>query len=462
MISMKVCFMLIVIVMTILGNILVVASLILEKRLWKVGNIFIVNLAVSDLFVGIIVAPVAVSYELNGDWNYGPVACDFWISMDIICCTASIVNLCVISYDRYNAITQPLRYACKRTPKRAFIFICSVWAYSICIAAPPLFGWRDKNHNEFQCEVTKDKGYTIYSTIGAFYFPLMVMLFSYSKVFYATIKRKKHWRPGPGSSQIIAMYPKLNGFSPILLKHKRFGSNRNSDEKCVRKKKDIINPKIGFRLMQHGYTDSVPMKSPSGLLNLETLNSSGNLLVVASAYKHRLSSTTSDTFTRSSISDAIFDTTRIHAVESNNDKQHCTNLRKLWKHLRCALPPSCYKQGEQPEASSTDEDTQSVGSTQRYCVKSRRKRKIAISQERRAAKTLGIIVGCFVICWLPFFLVALVRPFCPNCVFGADILTLVLWLGYINSALNPIIYTCFNKDFRRSFKRILLCRIRKS
>lgn len=75
-------------------------------------------------------------------------------------------------------------------------------------------------------------------------------------------------------------------------------------------------------------------------------------------------------------------------------------------------------------------------------------------RERKAAKTLAIITGVFVMCWLPFFIMAILMPLLDlkphKYLFGG-----LLWLGYINSMLNPIIYTIFSPDFRKAFKRLI-------
>lgn len=83
------------------------------------------------------------------------------------------------------------------------------------------------------------------------------------------------------------------------------------------------------------------------------------------------------------------------------------------------------------------------------------KQKISLSKERRAARTLGIIMGVFVICWLPFFLMYVILPFCESCCPTDKFKNFITWLGYINSGLNPVIYTIFNLDYRRAFKRLL-------
>uniref|UniRef100_A0A182IA29 G-protein coupled receptors family 1 profile domain-containing protein n=2 Tax=gambiae species complex TaxID=44542 RepID=A0A182IA29_ANOAR len=83
------------------------------------------------------------------------------------------------------------------------------------------------------------------------------------------------------------------------------------------------------------------------------------------------------------------------------------------------------------------------------------KRRIARKKEKRATLILGLIMGSFIACWLPFFFLYILVPVCPDCHIPDSAFSLAFWLGYMNSALNPAIYTIFNKDFRRAFRRIL-------
>ncbi|XP_078717334.1 beta-1 adrenergic receptor-like [Lampetra fluviatilis] len=75
-------------------------------------------------------------------------------------------------------------------------------------------------------------------------------------------------------------------------------------------------------------------------------------------------------------------------------------------------------------------------------------------KEHRALKTLGLIMGTFTLCWLPFFVVNIVQVVW-NCV-PTGVFVSLNWLGYINSAFNPIIY-CRSPDFRSAFERLLCC-----
>lgn len=87
----------------------------------------------------------------------------------------------------------------------------------------------------------------------------------------------------------------------------------------------------------------------------------------------------------------------------------------------------------------------------------KRKETLEAKRERKAAKTLAIITGAFVVCWLPFFVMAILLPLCVECetFFTDTIASVFLWLGYFNSTLNPVIYTIFSPEFRQAFKRIL-------
>ncbi|XP_012215397.1 octopamine receptor beta-1R-like isoform X2 [Linepithema humile] len=76
--------------------------------------------------------------------------------------------------------------------------------------------------------------------------------------------------------------------------------------------------------------------------------------------------------------------------------------------------------------------------------------------EHKAARTLGIIMGAFLLCWLPFFLWYLTTSLCGDTCHCPDtVVSLLFWIGYFNSALNPLIYAYFNRDFRDAFKDTL-------
>ncbi|XP_037646480.1 dopamine receptor D4b [Sebastes umbrosus] len=83
----------------------------------------------------------------------------------------------------------------------------------------------------------------------------------------------------------------------------------------------------------------------------------------------------------------------------------------------------------------------------------RKKRAKINSRERKAMRVLPVVVGCFLFCWTPFFVVHTTRAVCVTCDVPPGLMSTVTWLGYVNSALNPIIYTIFNTEFKKFFKK---------
>ncbi|XP_037660379.1 beta-1 adrenergic receptor [Choloepus didactylus] len=89
----------------------------------------------------------------------------------------------------------------------------------------------------------------------------------------------------------------------------------------------------------------------------------------------------------------------------------------------------------------------------------RRPSRLVALREQKALKTLGIIMGVFTLCWLPFFLANVVKAFHRDLV-PDRLFVFFNWLGYANSAFNPIIY-CRSPDFRKAFQD-LLCSARRA
>ncbi|ELW50691.1 5-hydroxytryptamine receptor 1A [Tupaia chinensis] len=193
----------------VLGNACVVAAIALERSLQNVANYLIGSLAVTDLMVSVLVLPMAALYQVLNKWTLGQVTCDLFIALDVLCCTSSILHLCAIALDRYWAITDPIDYVNKRTPRRAAALISLTWLIGFLISIPPMLGWRtpEDRSDPDACTISKDHGYTIYSTFGAFYIPLLLMLVLYGRIFRAARFRIRKTEEGWGYSSGSILSP---------------------------------------------------------------------------------------------------------------------------------------------------------------------------------------------------------------------------------------------------------------
>ncbi|XP_069488059.1 D(1B) dopamine receptor [Ambystoma mexicanum] len=179
------------IIWTLFGNVLVCAAVMRFRHLRsKVTNIFIVSLAVSDLLVALLVMPWKAVAEVAGHWPFGAF-CDIWVAFDIMCSTASILNLCMISVDRYWAISNPFRYERKMTLRVALVMICAAWTLSVLISFIPVqLDWHRSrvegprpNHTSEACDSSLNRTYAISSSLISFYIPVAIMIVTYTRIY---------------------------------------------------------------------------------------------------------------------------------------------------------------------------------------------------------------------------------------------------------------------------------------
>ncbi|XP_036376564.1 5-hydroxytryptamine receptor 2B [Megalops cyprinoides] len=82
-----------------------------------------------------------------------------------------------------------------------------------------------------------------------------------------------------------------------------------------------------------------------------------------------------------------------------------------------------------------------------------------LSNEQRASKVLGIVFLLFVVMWCPFFITNVTSVLCKSCneVVVKRLMEIFVWVGYVSSGINPLVYTLFNKTFRKAFTRYITC-----
>ncbi|CAG0887220.1 unnamed protein product [Darwinula stevensoni] len=187
-------------ILTVGGNVMVMVSFKIDKQLQTISNYFLFSLAVADFAVGLISMPLFTVYLLVGRWPFGPIICDTWLALDYLASNASVLNLLIISFDRYFSVTRPLTYRARRTTKRAAVMIASAWLISLVLWPPWIYSWPyiegKRTVPEGQCYIQfleTNMYITVGTAIAAFYFPVSVMIALYYKIWRETKKRQKEF-----------------------------------------------------------------------------------------------------------------------------------------------------------------------------------------------------------------------------------------------------------------------------
>ena len=184
-------FLILVVVTAVFGNGFVCMAVYKVRRLQKVSNYFLVSLAVSDILVALFSIPFRIYFEVNTEWQLGEHACKFWIFMDMLCSTASVVNLSLISVDRYLALSQSLRYLAIATVSRCRIGIAVVWGFSLANSLFALHSWSPDSRFVYESTCMKiDKTFYAVSTTLSIIIPLIVLIVLYCLVFKIALAQK--------------------------------------------------------------------------------------------------------------------------------------------------------------------------------------------------------------------------------------------------------------------------------
>uniref|UniRef100_A0A146LKI9 Alpha-2B adrenergic receptor n=1 Tax=Lygus hesperus TaxID=30085 RepID=A0A146LKI9_LYGHE len=318
--------------------------------------------------------------------------------------------------------------------------------------------------------LSKDIGYVMYSALGSFYIPSCIMVFVYIRIYYAAKARarrgirKPQARPKP-SEKDTSFSHRQPVTSPV-------DKNSNSPVEVTVEKQPVIPVVTCDFASDISTSDNVDMPEPGK----ETLQVSVLKLPQQSSlapnvtFKGSTLSVNGDlaAMSRCRAPSVGIDPDMVSEFDPSSSDSGVVSRCAVVKPLKLRLcKPIFGRKSSKAKREVIDmgrisgssqeisQEVMTVPKVQKPRDPEREKRRIARKKEKRATLILGLIMGSFIACWLPFFFLYILVPMCSICDVPDFAFAVAFWLGYMNSALNPVIYTIFNKDFRRAFRRIL-------
>lgn len=393
------------------GNLLVCLAIAKERRLQTVTNYFLFSLAVTDLLVSLIVMPFSILNEFKGYWSLGAALCNFYVTSDVMMCTASIMHLCTISVDRYIGIRFPLKTR-NKSKMTVAVKLLIVWSLSLVVSSPiTVLGILDETNLfiEEMCVLNNDF-FIIYGSIIAFFIPLIIMVVT--NVLTMQLLNEQ--------ARLCNQKSKVEG-CPMI--------RRVQGSRKVNNKRKILNARFQSpKLQTAGHANSAPASRKWAT------DSNENRKLLA---------------------------------RKNNTKQIKMNVESEIQPLNDGSGGSAggsFSANSSP-ASPRPSRLRFLIAKHNIATKAAnimllRKdtfKENAVQTEQKATKVLGVVFTIFVISWAPFFTTNILTVLCKWCRVDRLLFVAFVWLGYISSTLNPIIYTVFNRTFKVTFIKLLCC-----
>lgn len=386
---------------TILGNILIVIAILRNSSTRKkLSNRFILSLAFADCCVALFVLPPSIS-KINHyyAWPYGVAFCKAWVTIDVTFCSASIYNLIGISVDRFYAAYYPIKYASNRSGMMVNLLLLFAWTMPLVISLPMHI-----NHPPFS---------------------------NWNSLLYENGTEKTDCMPPVDEfSQGWILHAGILAFIiPTILLiviNSLIWNKMNSwQERRVGMAKQQTVMERQATILTDNPDDRFSTNSKAGRKSSKSSKSNTSALDIVneeSSFVEEDGVTTSGTG---------LDTEDIAEL---GNKDHDTVIDRIF-------------------------------STKKKKDLTRAEKKLRKEQaaQKKITTMMSVVIGTFILCWAPFAVMFLLFPFCWGengdgvSVWLAThpaVIELITWIGYVNSFLNPMIYTIMNAEIRNGVKAI--------
>ncbi|XP_038627670.1 histamine H1 receptor [Tachyglossus aculeatus] len=460
-------------------NLLVLYAVKTDRKLHTVGNLYIVSLSVADLIVGAAVMPLNIMYLLEPPNTFGQPLCLFWLSMDYVASTASIFSIFILCIDRYRSVQQPLKYLKYRTKTRASTMISGAWLLSL-LWVIPILGWRGdqgkkSGAGDTKCETGFHKvtWFKVMTAIINFYLPTLLMLWFYTKIYRAVRRHCQHRELINGS---------FRSFSEVkLMQDKKVCAKKQEKNTGPQSSKPPVDPS------SHSNNKLAPHQDP--LVTLQLAKKSAKVVIKEQDREVVIKEQDGEVVIKEQDGEVVtqhcFPITIVQnqppPEEAEGENMPVKQDQPSQENLAPATLEISDTSDEHTFADMTSGQTDSesavepaatpgsqgqpkgpsgLGGYLKYTWKRLRSHSrqylpaLHMNRERKAAKQLGFIMAAFIICWIPYFMFFMVIAFCAECC-NENFHMFTIWLGYVNSTLNPLIYPLCNENFKKTFKKIL-------
>ncbi|XP_058830066.1 cholecystokinin receptor type A-like [Topomyia yanbarensis] len=443
----------IIFLLAVIGNSLVILTLVQNKRMRTITNLFLLNLAVSDLFLGVFCMPFTLVGMLLRDFIFGEVMCKLLPYLQASSVAVSAWTLVIISVERYYAICHPLRSRRWQTLSHAYRLIALIWCGSLFFMLPiaALSKLIPTNQGHHKCrelwfERSYERAYNLFLDVILLVLPLVILGVTYSLITRNLCR---------GMQQSFRRYSKTTGSCRERVGTTVAGGEGDSEVldgsgrgKRWSQRKNNNNNRATDQYMEVYIrpNGSTRVRCPSLKCHRETLSATKQQMTVPDNMPGGKQINTSSF--------------------SSGWSQQQSSTTIQWPTKQLSEPfrsyPSSTGAGSSPGARSATSVDSNGKESMRAKNPALRKSNMekSLMNKKRIIKMLFVVVLEFFLCWTPLYVINTMALFWPSTVYhnlGYTAISFFQLLAYSSSCCNPITYCFMSGGFRKAFLNLFRC-----
>nr|XP_027197494.1 gastrin/cholecystokinin type B receptor-like [Dermatophagoides pteronyssinus] len=448
----------IIFILSIVGNLLVIITLTLDHSMRSVTNIFLLNLAISDLLLGVFCMPFTLVGVLLRRFIFGAFVCHMISYFQAVSVAVSVWTLVSMSIERYYAICHPFRSReSRQTKKHAYRILAMVWTLAFITMSPTAIVSKLQQTNQtghYKCREAwpsflHKQVFTLFLDFILLIIPLIIMILTYGSI-ALTLRHSVS-----GKQQINCDINHQNQ------QQKQVGPTKHLQMSITMTKNK--SPNYSYKTTSFNQHDNCNLTD-----SIETVNNINNNNEIIRCQKFR-SNQNGDHNNHSYNKHSNHFKIGQHITETNLSPTTTTLLNRSSSNHHHVQSPIINNGLLSPELSGSCGSLQSTTNKTILRVANTSYNSYhGTSRQRRIITMLFVVVIEFFICWSPIFLLDTMALYRPELVYGTsqkvsnwigiDIISVCHLLCFCSTCNNPITYCFMNKRFRDHFSSLFRCR----